>query len=528
MVSDSTSPLVERRALNNDPNDYKPRKFNSASRVPKSAGPCPTVCSGGEVPGSDAPFVERRIAMKGGGAYPAMLDRLLPREAPPPCGLRLAEFFCGCGGIGLGFRSAGYALAFANDYYARAAESYESNLGHRPLRGDIRKVAPADVPEGIDVLTGGFPCVTFSMAGKRMGVTDDVAGKLYLEMCKQIASVRPRYFVAENVEGILTANNGAAVKLVLAAFLRLGYRVDYRLVCMAEHGVPQTRMRVVFVGVRMDEWRGAFRFPRKTHRLTKDKRADRWLPPAVSLREAIGDLPEPGEAIVGSMHGDSGRRTVDRAKGSMSIPNRGFSGPSSAREPGKSQTASGPNYLVVNHAPNDARVSLPHAMSKPLAHGGSPSPTIVSEAANVAPLMDAAHVKNDVPAYNYNITHQKARATVPGNTVTTIAQNVGFDEPHALKPELIGVRNDDFANPVRDAGGRSTSVVASEPPELTTAAGLRRMTVRECARVQSFPDWYEFRGSQADGFRQVGNAVPPLYARALALALIEYDGRKVL
>ena len=506
VFAQSISPLVERRALNNDPNDYKPRKFNSAQRVPKSAGPCPTVCSGG---------------------YPAMLDRLLPREAPPTCGLRLAEFFCGCGGIGLGFRSAGYDLVFANDYYERAAESYGANLGHAPVVCDIRKVERPDV-RNVDVMTGGIPCVTFSMAGKRMGVTDDLAGKLYLEMCRQITEATPRYFIVENVQGMLTANNGAAIKLIMAAFLRLGYRVAYELVCMAEHGVPQTRMRVVFVGVRMDQWRGAFRFPRKTHRLTKAKGADRWLPPAVSLHEAIGDLPEPGEVLVGSMHGDSGRRTIDRANGSTAIPNLGFSGPSSAGEPGKSQTASDPNYVVVNHAPNDARISEPHKMSKRLAHRTDPSPTIVSDSANVSPLMDPAHVKNDLPAYAYNITHQKARAAVPGNTVTTVAQNVGFDEPHALKPGLIGVRNDDFDNPVRDAGGRSTSVVASEPPELTTTAGLRRMTVRECARVQSFPDWYEFRGSQADGFRQVGNAVPPLYARQLALALLEYDQRKVL
>lgn len=56
--------------------------------------------------------------------------------------------------------------------------------------------------------------------------------------------------------------------------------------------------------------------------------------------------------------------------------------------------------------------------------------------------------------------------------------------------------------------------------------GMRRMTVRECARVQTFPDWFEFRGSQADGYRQVGNAVPPLYARLLAEAILEYESRR--
>jgi site-specific DNA-cytosine methylase len=58
--------------------------------------------------------------------------------------------------------------------------------------------------------------------------------------------------------------------------------------------------------------------------------------------------------------------------------------------------------------------------------------------------------------------------------------------------------------------------------------GLRRMTVRECARVQSFPDWFTFAGSQSDGYRQVGNAVPPLYAKRLAESLLDYDSRRIL
>ena len=167
----------------------------------------------------------------------------------------------------------------------------------------------------VDVLTGGFPCVTFSMAGRRMGVEDTVHGKLYLELCRVISEVRPRYFVAENVQGILSANGGAAVKLVLAAFLRLGYRTSYELVNMAEHGVPQTRMRVIFVGVRLDQWRGSFLFPKKTHRLRDDRKAPKHLRPAVTLREAIGDLPEPGESVVAVMHSDSANRRASSGVG---------------------------------------------------------------------------------------------------------------------------------------------------------------------------------------------------------------------
>src|SRR5690606_34526373 len=121
---------------NHEPNGYGPRNLNTARRVAKSAKPSPTVVSGGLVPGSDdAPFV-RGAAIGTRGQYGAMLSAELPRAAPLGVGLRLASFFCGCGGVDLGFRSAGFELAFANDYYDKAASSFERNLGHRPILGD--------------------------------------------------------------------------------------------------------------------------------------------------------------------------------------------------------------------------------------------------------------------------------------------------------------------------------------------------------------------------------------------------------
>lgn len=424
-----------------------------------------------------------KVAAAGGG-YARLLADELPREAPARNGMRLAEFFCCAGGIGLGFRSAGYELAFANDISERAAESYARNLGHAPLVRDIRGVGAPDYPAGpVDVVTGGFPCVTFSMAGRRAGVTDDLNGKLYLELCRVVSEVRPRYFVAENVEGILSANGGAAVKLVLAAFLRLGYRTEYRRVNMAEHGVPQTRVRVIFVGVRLDQWRGSFAFPRETRRLAKDKRAPRWLPLARTLREAIGDLPPPNERVVAVMHADS----AAKREGGAGVSAYSSSRPGAATMPSHSQTSSGPNVLVVNHAPNDSPVSGAYAMSKRVARGGRRSPTAVSEAANVQPFVDQ-HDLNDTPAYGFAQARVVASGGRPAPTASTPRQNAPFVDSN----------------------------------------GLRRMTVRECARVQSFPDWYEFAGTQSDGYKQVGNAVPPLYAKRLAEALLEYDAREVV
>lgn len=370
--------------------------------------------------------------------YAERLERDLPKVAPMPNGLRLASLFCGAGGVDLGFRSAGWELAYANDYNAQAGKTFALNLGHEPEVGDVRAVKGERIGK-VDVLTGGFPCVTFSTAGARAGVNDDLNGKLYLEMCRVIGEVQPRIFVAENVRGMLSANGGAAVKLVLAAFLRMGYRTQVELVNMAEHGVPQTRERVIFVGIRDDEWRGSFRYPSPTHRLAKEKRRERLtLPLAISLREAIGDLPPPSEAEL-NPHGP-----------------RNFA---SAMRPAH-EDAPAPTMLATNE--------------------GGDAPFVMM-------LADG---------------HRRAMLGAPS-----------------------GVATFQHATPPRGAGEPGVTMTAGGMSELATETGWRRMTARECARVQSFPDWYTFLETQADAYRQIGNAVPPLYARRLALAIEDYFRR---
>jgi len=408
------------------------RKFNTANRQARANKPAPTMISNAP---DTAPLV-REARLGGDGEYAALLSRELPELAPASCGMSLASFFCCGGGIDLGFRSVGFETAFANDIHKAAAVTFERNLGHRPLLRDIREVGPDDYPAGpVDVVTGGFPCVTFSMAGRRAGVTDDENGKLYLELCRVISEIRPRYFVAENVKGMLSANGGQAIKLVLAAFLRLGYRTSYEAVNMADFGVPQARERVIFVGVRTDEWRGSFQFPKRTHRRAEDKAAKRWLPLARTLRYAIGDLPPLGERV----------------------------------------------RVVSGHEANSALVVPTYKTTQRVAKGGKPCPTLVSNNPNV--------------------------------------------QPHVREGELRGARNPDFNNPMKPADGPAPTMTAGGAAEVLRGSTLRRMTARECARVQSFPDWYVFEGSQSDQYRIIGNAVPPLYAKALARAILDYDAR---
>lgn len=446
--------------------------------------PSPTVLAGGLVPGSDAPLIDGRKARgRERSSYPSWLNAEISERAPQTGGLKLASFFCGGGGFDLGFRAAGFELAFASDYWIGAVKSFTANLGHAPVHADIRELDASRLPAPgtIDVLTGGFPCVTFSTAGGRAGVVDDTNGKLYLELCRVIDVIKPRYFVAENVKGMLSANGGNAVRLIAAAFLRLGYRVEWKLVNMADHGVPQTRERVFFFGVRLDQWRGSFLFPKETHRRKGDKNAPVWLPPAVSLLDAIGDLSEPdAKPVVAVMHGDAARKMANAKMGTGVQSGYGNSKPRSATLSSHSQTASEPTVLILGVHNTDFH-NRPRKSDAPcVAVTASRPPALSGGPAN--------HVENNRRvSETYQASKRISWSSEPSKTQVADSENV-----------------------------------------VPWIDGMRRMTVRECARVQSFPDWYVFQGSAADGYRVIGNSVPPLYAKRLALAIVDYDAREII
>ena len=103
-----------------------------------------------------------------------------------------------------------------------------------------------------DVLLGGFPCVTFSVVGKRAGIKDNLNGRLYESYAKYVEYFKPKVFLAENVKGILSANEGEAIKIIKERFENTGYKLKIYLVNFADFGVPQLRERVLFIGVRSD------------------------------------------------------------------------------------------------------------------------------------------------------------------------------------------------------------------------------------------------------------------------------------
>lgn len=172
--------------------------------------------------------------------------------------------FCGCGGTDIGmqggfqfngkhYNKLNTEIVYANDFEASACDIFDANFKIVADRRDVRDVLPEEIPD-CDVITGGFPCQSFSIVAqnpKRLGVKDK-NGQLFFEMCRILRHKQPTLFIAENVRGILSANKGDAFPLIMEEFQSCGYRVKHTIMEAVQYGVPQKRVRVIIVGVRND------------------------------------------------------------------------------------------------------------------------------------------------------------------------------------------------------------------------------------------------------------------------------------
>lgn len=192
---------------------------------------------------------------------------------------RLGELFCGPGGFGHAADLAsgkfagthfGVKHVWANDIHPDSCETYLKNHsanGPRVLCKDIRKVNfQRDLPESIDALTFGFPCNDFSIVGERSGLSGRY-GPLYTHGLMAVAHYRPQWFIAENVGGIHNANDGRALRTIFEdlARLRPRYNITPHYYRFEDYGVPQTRHRIMIVGIRADLGL-TFRVPKETHK----------------------------------------------------------------------------------------------------------------------------------------------------------------------------------------------------------------------------------------------------------------------
>lgn len=346
------------------------------------------------------------------------------RDAP-----LVVELFCGCGGTSLGFEMAGYQIAVGCDIHRFSIETFRRNHeGVSTILGDLKKVQPEQVVDllggrQVDVLIGGVPCQGFSLNNRKRR-EDDKRNQLYKEFIRFVRVLHPRAVVLENVSGM--QSTGDFVPVIEKSLSEAsGTVVHSKLLYAQDYGVPQSRLRLVFVGVRGAE----FDFDRivKTHGPGTEH-------PYNTVRDAIGDLPSlpaNGEA----------NRYNHRPKTDYQRLMRG---------------SVGVNELTCHQAPNHPATVI-----------------------------------------------QNIHNTVPGQPLY---------EKYTQRIRL----NWNDLSPTQVSGGIRPSFQFGHPQD------DRGLTIRERCRIQSFPDNFVVEGGIVQGRVQTGNAVPPLLARAIALAIREY------
>lgn len=366
----------------------------------------------------------------------------------------MIDLFCGAGGFAVGCGFAGFQSVLGIDHFEPAMATWIHNHPHSfGCLGDIRSIAPEIVKEmllnkGIDkihLLTGGVPCQGFSRANRKHNDLDE-RNFLFLEYMKYVKVFEPDYIILENVSGMRTTAGGKFEEDIIASMEELGYTTTVKLINAADFGVPQTRQRLVFVGVKQNQGLcDKFIFPEGEYsNMNSFSIFNQGKKPYRTVADAISDLPALGNNECCSTY-------LTPAKSEYQMLMRGNLG-----ELGITESQKLSNHIAPNH----------------------PAET-VEKIANTQPGQPM-----------YEKFKQRIR--------------LKLDEP----------------SPTQLAGGIRPQFQFGHPTQ------PRGLTIRERARIQSFPDSYEFLGGTVQERVQTGNAVPPLMIYAIAREIAKDLDRK--
>jgi DNA (cytosine-5)-methyltransferase 1 len=330
---------------------------------------------------------------------------------------KIIDCFCGAGGLSLGFEKAGFNVLYAFDLDEAAINTYKHNSQYHHGKAfvrDVYKISKKSIEADlgyklgdIDVVIGGPPCQGFSV--QRRGDDNDPRNQLVLEYIRLLLDIRPRFFVMENVGGLLSPRGLPYFQQLMEKMGDAGYIIQKKKLTASDFGVPQSRKRVFIVGERSDDGLQRFSFPKSTGE------------PVKTIRDAIGDLMDKDE---------------------NDIPNH------------KADKLSPTNLRRIRAVKEgQGRDSLPEDLQ------------LNCQKKNVQ--------------HRHLDTYGRMSWDQPGPTITA-----RFDSFSRGR----------FGHPVLD----------------------RTITLREGARIQTFPDDFEFLGTKVEVARQIGNAVPPVLAEKVA------------
>jgi DNA (cytosine-5)-methyltransferase 1 len=432
---------------------------------------------------------------------------------------RVVSLFSGCGGLDLGFRDRDFDLVYSCDNDAAAVECYARNIDKRVYQRDVTSDLFHDEIAALgraDIVLGGFPCQGFSKAGPKN--SDDPRNNLYVEMKRAVERLQPALFIAENVDGLSQNFGGSYVQKIVADFGAIGYHVEYRILEAACYGLPQYRRRVFFVGLRSDTARN-FPWPTPTHAVTSrngefkiDHELDDgalWvtdpsstatpgtLLPRRTIRDAIGDLLELSDAVpdhrVLNNWPDEYKHVFSAIKEGQKLCNVRHSATSvyTWEIPQVFGKVTRTERIVLETISKHRR----HKKHGSIPNGNPLSPEVIaglsglkSVEQEIQSLLAKGYLKDKGGRYDLlgamfcSGLFKRPSWNEPSPTVLTV-----FDSPRY------------FLHPLKD----------------------RPFSVRECARLQGFPDDFAFtttdkRSDMKAAYRLIGNAVPPPLAARFA------------
>ena len=340
--------------------------------------------------------------------------------------MNVISLFSGCGGLDLGFERAGFSIPVANEFDKTIWETFKINHPDTHLiEGDVRQINKSDMTEfiqgDVDGIIGGPPCQSWSEAGSLKGI-DDARGQLFFDYIRILKEFKPKFFLAENVSGMLADRHSDAVKNIISMFEDAGYDVTLNLVNAKDYGVAEERKRVFYIGFRKD-LKIKFGFPKGSTK-EDDKK--------ITLRDIIWDLQE------------------------TAVPS------------------------------GDKNHHNPNAINNNEYFTGAYSPIFMS--------------RNRVKSWD--------------EQAFTVQASGRQCQLHPQAPKMEKVEK----NLCRFVPGKESL--------------YRRMTIREVARVQGFPDDFQFIYKDTnDAYKMIGNAVPVNLAYEIACAIRLYlsgEGDKVV
>lgn len=321
--------------------------------------------------------------------------------------MNIVSLFAGCGGLDLGFEKAGFNVVWANEFDESIHATYRLNHPNTVLNtSDIRTLSGEDIPD-CDGIIGGPPCQAWSEGGKGLGI-EDPRGRLFLDYIRIVRYKKPKFFVIENVQGILDEKHKESFDRFMKDLRDAGYNVIYELLNAADYKIPQDRFRVFFIGIRND-LTNKFTFP---NAVTAEP---------ITLKQAIGDI-----------------------------------------------------------------VETPRFYADEIVVGDHPQ-----------------RLNHDVYTGEYDAKYMSRNRVRSWDETSFTMQAQARNAPqHPQAPKMSYI----------------------SPSQRTFAKGYehlyRRLSVRECARIQSFPDTFKFiYHNVKDGYKMVGNAVPPRLAWYLAIQI---------